>query len=190
MIRPAVSMPTIAVVSEASMRWFTRPAVVRSAVTSMPVITAYIALPCSSRTMLVFQTIRSLSPDLVSASRLAHDRYAGAVRPHEQRLDVVGVGRGDAGVPDLAAEQLVLAVAGDHRGGRVDADHDALEVGHHDDAVGGVEGGVGERLGGLEAVPGVVLRGDVEQLGGEERLVAGLAERGDLRASPGRSGRR
>ena len=58
----AVSMPTMAVVSEASIRWLTSPAVVRSAVTSMPVMTAYIGFPCSSRTMLVFQTMRSFSP--------------------------------------------------------------------------------------------------------------------------------
>ena len=68
LIRPPVSTPTSAVVNDASMRWLTRPAVARSAVTSMPVMTAYAALPRSSCTMLVFQTIRSFSPDRVSAS--------------------------------------------------------------------------------------------------------------------------
>ena len=67
-MRPPVSTPTSAVVNDASMRWLTRPAVARSAVTSMPVITAYAARPWSSWTMLVFQTMRSFSPERVSAS--------------------------------------------------------------------------------------------------------------------------
>src|SRR3712207_6912980 len=45
---------------------------------------------------------------------------------------VAGVRRGDAGVPHFPAEQLLLAVAGDHRGGLVDPHDGALAVGHED----------------------------------------------------------
>ena len=186
-IRPAVSMPTSAVVNEASIRWFTSPAVVRSAVTSMPVITAYIAMPSSSRTMLVFHTTRSFSPDLVIASR---SRTTGTpVRLGHMNSASTSVASEGVmlRVPDLEAQQLRRPVAGDVSRGRVDANNGALDVGDQDDAGGGVEGGAGQLLGDLEPVHGFVLGGDVQQLRREDRVVAGLGQQRERQGHPART---
>ena len=179
LIRPPVSMPTSAVVNDASMRWLTSPAVARSAVTSMPVITAYAALPWSSCTMLVFQTIRSFSPDRVSASA---SRATGTPERlgHMSSASMSPASAGaEPQLPDRAPDEGAGRVAGDLGRRLVDADDDAVQVGDHDDAGRGVEGRAGEPLGDLQGTPRLVLRGDVEELRREQGLVAALGEPGE-----------
>ena len=59
MIRPLVSVPISAVVSEACIRWVTSPVLARSTVTSTPVTTQYAGCPASDCTTLLFQIRRS-----------------------------------------------------------------------------------------------------------------------------------
>ena len=75
----------------------------------------------------------------------------------------------------------MLVEAGQRRRRAVHPDHHAVEVGHQDQRGGGVQGGAGELLRGLEPAAGVVLRRDVLQLRGEGRFGIGGEQRdGDV----------
>ena len=120
------------------------PAVVRSAVTSMPVITAKRRVPSASKTMLLFHTTRSRSP---SAVPMSASRWPGIREPsvpaNISRTMPARSGRvnpSHSGAPD----DLVLEEAREPEGGRVRAHDGAVERGHDDDRVRGVQRDVGE----------------------------------------------
>ena len=112
-MRPRWSMPISAVVLEARSRWSISPAAVRSAVTSMPVITTYAACPSSSKTMLLFHTTRSSPPSARSDVGLAGRRDAAPSGEEKISFTSGTRSRRDDRLPDRAAEDLVLAEAGE-----------------------------------------------------------------------------
>ena len=121
------------------------PEVVRSPVTSMPVITAKRRVPLESRTRSLFHTTRSRSPCAVVDVGLAAGRRSGSRRCRRTSRGRCSTRSGrvipsHSGRPTISSSRKPVSrkVAGFAR------THGAVERGHDDDRVRGVQGDVGE----------------------------------------------
>ena len=116
---------------------------------------------------------RRRSPALVTTSRLAADlveRRLPAARRGSRSAPGGANGSSHTSTPTSSDSLKPVSAVVARRCTRTTT---PVQVGHHDHRRGRVEGRAGQLLGGLELAAGVVLRGDVEELGRERRLRVG-----------------